>query len=609
MSHGFVVRAVRLSGGPSVPHAELSFSRGGNVVTGPSDTGKSYLLHVIEYALGRNTPPKAIPEAKSYDWALVQLESRDGSNYVLRRHLREATNTDLYECSMEAWHPALPSKPLLAARTSEDAESLSMFLLGLCNLASLRVKCGASKTEPLSFRHLRPFFLVDEARIISEQSPARPTGQHINRTREDATMKLLLTGVDDSSLPEKGDLKVEKASWKARAELLDRLIQELQQELDSTALAARRGAALTGDFQRQSSLVERSLVETSAQIAEVAREREQVWRTRHRSNARLAAIAQLLAQFDLLQKQYDSDAARLEFISEGEYLLAQVGAATCPLCGTRLGGDEHVEHDAELVRRSCDSELTKLKARRVDLQATIDSLRSEQVALQLGHAILSRRTDELEIDIAERLRPRLLADQRALAELADARALLARRAAQEERLNALREERNRLGSQPKRARTPRESETAVDELQARRKFCDALEVLLGEWRFPEVGTIEFDPKMNLLIKGVPARSHGKGYRAVINAAFAATLMLESFPNGHPGLVVLDSPLTSLREKNRYEAPEDVQQAFFEWVSRLDSKYQIIVLENKEPPLSLRDVLHYGSFTGVSGSGRSGLFPP
>ena len=47
--------------------AILEFREGLNVITGDSDTGKTYAFQCLNYILGGEKEPKAIPEAKDYE--------------------------------------------------------------------------------------------------------------------------------------------------------------------------------------------------------------------------------------------------------------------------------------------------------------------------------------------------------------------------------------------------------------------------------------------------------------------------------------------------------------------------------------------------------------
>ena len=60
---GFQLRRLQVTG-PQVESAEITFDAGLNVVSGASDTGKSYLVETIDYMLGAGTPPRQIPESR-----------------------------------------------------------------------------------------------------------------------------------------------------------------------------------------------------------------------------------------------------------------------------------------------------------------------------------------------------------------------------------------------------------------------------------------------------------------------------------------------------------------------------------------------------------------
>src|SRR5215217_4232709 len=63
---GFALRRLSLVG-PDNPPAEVVFTRGLNVIAGPSDTGKSFIAQCLDYALGGGEVPKAIPEDRLHN--------------------------------------------------------------------------------------------------------------------------------------------------------------------------------------------------------------------------------------------------------------------------------------------------------------------------------------------------------------------------------------------------------------------------------------------------------------------------------------------------------------------------------------------------------------
>jgi hypothetical protein len=150
---------------------------------------------------------------------------------------------------------------------------------------------------------------------------------------------------------------------------------------------------------------------------------------------------------------------------------------------------------------------------------------------------------------------------------------------------------------------------------ALRKLGDIVQQILDRWRFPDNGVVEFDEQtMDFIVNGKPRVNNGKGVRALIHSAFAIALMRFCKENNlpHPGIVVLDSPLTTLRENRQDGISEDVsgeiQIAFFEDLAQAPKDEQIIILENKVPPKYIQDQIKYYEFW-KEGAVRKGFFPP
>ena len=89
--------------------------------------------------------------------------------------------------------------------------------------------------------------------------------------------------------------------------------------------------------------------------------------------------------------------------------------------------------------------------------------------------------------------------------------------------------------------------------------------------------------------GFPARS-------VFSRPYAV-LPCERPPS--PGFVVLDSPITSYREgrvdEAEDEAAPEVQAAFWDNLAKWTKDEQVVLIENKEPTESARQLAHYVHF--------------
>src|SRR6266700_2162587 len=73
--------------GKGVADAIVSFRDKANIVAGDSDTGKSYLLHCLDYVFGAEALRKRIPEAEQYSQLFVEFENSEGSVLTLKRSL------------------------------------------------------------------------------------------------------------------------------------------------------------------------------------------------------------------------------------------------------------------------------------------------------------------------------------------------------------------------------------------------------------------------------------------------------------------------------------------------------------------------------------------
>ena len=65
--------------GSKVADATLTFQRGLNVLSGGSDTGKSYLLGCIRYMMGGEEPPDSIPLTRTMSicsWRSTHMKVR-----------------------------------------------------------------------------------------------------------------------------------------------------------------------------------------------------------------------------------------------------------------------------------------------------------------------------------------------------------------------------------------------------------------------------------------------------------------------------------------------------------------------------------------------------
>lgn len=583
--------------------SRLDFASGLNVITGASDTGKSYILDSINYMLGGQTPPEDIPEAADYVTLALGLTvtNGDASSFGLERSRKDGGDFHIF---LDGREPMV-----LGARHSDTGRSLSEYLLESCGFRGKRIRKRADQSRELRFRDIVMFVLVSETRIIDKASPVKASGQYVSETEELSTFNLLITGRDVSSMVLLPDKKSVKIDWEARRALYEELIVGLKLELASSPLAntttGAEDSGLESDIQSTAERVRNSTVSLNEAVAQRAR----VQRARQRLESRAASLTQLVERFTLLREHYTSDKERLRFLAEGDYLLAQLGEAHCPTCGQPLIDHDataaaHSDANAATIQQATRSEIAKLDVQLLDLDGSLNALHAELASIRQEVEAQGVEMARLETTIQNTLEPALFATRDAMTQLVARREAAARLAAKRTELAELEARRQAMGEKPP---ARKRVANAVESTLERREFCDRMAETLTAWKYP-VQVVEFDSKSDLVIDGKARRSFGKGMRAVIHAAFNVSLLRytrdKELP--HPGFIVLDSPLTSFRERDDYEVAGDIQRAFFEDLSR-ETTRQIVVIENKEPPPDIRARMRYVHFSGAPAGGRSGFF--
>jgi cell division septum initiation protein DivIVA len=612
---GFHLRKLIVTGKGREP-AVLDFGPGLNVIAGVSNSGKTYVLQCIDWLMGASQAPKSIKESRGYEKAYLELTTKDDRVLTLVRALK-AGGAEYWEGHWD--NAPIHRHPLAGKHRPGSEETISHLLLSLFGAAGAKVRRNArNELQELSFRTIAHLFIVNELEILGERSPLFLDEVRANPSAV-AAFSYVLTGLDDSALLPEIDPKVEKAVRAGRRDLLQDLVSELEASLaDEDGI--QEGA---DDLEQRLAEISSSVTRNSEAVAEAWKTREAEWSTLKSAESRLIALRELGKRYRLLSDHYESDLRRLEFMEEGRQLVEQLETVRCPFCGGDL--DEHVEKalctgegaDALLLSEACRTEARKIRSQQRDLTAAERDLRAEIEELVRVIEDQAKELDSIEGRIRSELEPMVAASRQELESLLERRRISEARTISAERLDALKrllleEEARRKTTSPKEP-VPDDHQDGMEALAVRR-MCDTIEGLLQAWRV-KCKTVEFSEKSyDLVVDGVPRRSNGKGVRGLWHSAFNVGLMLAAMDGDgrHPGFVVLDSPLTTLREgaksEDGEEVPGEVQQAFFEHLATLGSDVQVVVLENKEPPSKLAKRIRFERFVGGSGGGRAGFFP-
>ena len=80
---GFFIRQLCLRG-IGKEDAIVKFDKGANIISGPSNTGKTFIFECIEYMLGKTDLDRKIKESLGYSDVFLEIGDYSGGIFTLR---------------------------------------------------------------------------------------------------------------------------------------------------------------------------------------------------------------------------------------------------------------------------------------------------------------------------------------------------------------------------------------------------------------------------------------------------------------------------------------------------------------------------------------------
>lgn len=601
--------------GARVEPALIGFDQSLSVVCGASDTGKSFLVEAIDFLLG-GKDLRGIPELEGYERARIAIESSEKGIWTFERSI-EGGNYRIFEGNIGAATDAKESGTMKMKHAAGREDNISGWLLGSIDLLSKYVRKNANgDCRSLSFRDIARLIIVNEQEIIRQDSPFL-TGQHVSKTAEKSTLKLMLTGTDDSAIVPADARKQSESNDQAKAELIEQWISDLEDEITEHGFGREELEEQLEKLDLSISSSREKLQLAQSQLNEMTTQRREIVNIREAVKDRIDDITNMLERFDLLRAQYLTDLHRLMAIEESGSLFVHHERVPCPLCGASPEDQHSIEEcdgDVESIVIAAVTEMEKIKRLASDLNSTITALHDESARLSEDLVRIESQFNGVDSEIRSVIAPELSDVQSRYAEFVDTRSKVVSRLSVFTRLDKLLAQREELFGGEKEAEGGDQKVTKKLSTQVLHDFSKTVERILEAWDFPDTGSVHFDETtMDFVINGKLRGNRGKGLRAITHAA--ATLGLLEFCRErslpHPGFVVLDSPLLAYYEP---EGEGDslqgsaLKQKFYKYLIEEHSDSQVIIVENEHPPEAFEGQLGLTVFTKNPQHGRFGLFP-
>ncbi|NTZ20790.1 hypothetical protein EXW96_25715 [Paenibacillus sp. JMULE4] len=551
-AEGFYITELRLTGRNKI-NASVIFRKGLNVISGASDTGKSYIFQCINYVFGSSDEPKEIDESMGYSTIYLEIESYLGETKTLKRDIGEP-KIQVYDCKIDEITPLQDFIDLKGSHDPKDDNNISTFLLSFNNIESMKLrKNQRGEKVAFSFRNFVRMIMINEEKIISEISPIL-SGIPTNKTAELSAFKAVLTGVDDSGGPELEDPKIYKTRLEAKLEIINNLIQKLRKEIEEKKELVIDLDSNNLDLQIEQ--VSERIADNSKIINENMEERKRIWEEEQEIKSRILMLEELVGRFDLLKKSYLSDLDRLQFIIEGDHFISQLYDSNCPICNNTINQEafNFLEHNhaiqVENLQIACEEESDKLRSQLLDLNDTVSTLKSELEEKRASARELNQKIAQIDQFIQKELKPISVIAMEHLKFLLNTKKLFHEIEINEKRILEYQITQRDIMHELSKKNVKIQYVNEISE-EIYKDFSNEIKTLLENWNYPDLTSVSFDHETHdLVVSGKKRKNHGKGYRAILNAAFTIGLMKYTRKLGlkHPGMVILDSPLTTYKEK-------------------------------------------------------------
>ena len=446
------------------------------------------------------------------------------------------------------------------------------------------ISTQAFVTQNLTNRSLLHSYFIDEDNIY-EKIPAFDVPRHSKITACLTALHFLFTGEDLHEIVP-AETKKERELKEAKKNAVIIYINEKIQDLTKKRGVLEEELAKVEDTDVESKM-ESTLEEIASierQIYEATEQSRKLMEEIFAVSSKLEEATYLRERYKALRTQYNSDVKRLRFIIDGEIKGSQrKRVVKCPFCDSSM--KEKPEQRIAYARAS-QVELDRIMLQLEDLKETEKDIQQEIRVLEAQLQELNKQNNEITIMISRGLKPKA-AQLREMLEsykrIVQIKNELSAVDAMSVDLNSDAFEREKEEDSEKPAFHPMEHM----DMDCWKKWSDTFEIIVKACNYPNCGTARISPDTyDAIVNGKNKSDEGKGYRAFLNSIVLFSLMktLEDGGAYRPAMLILDSPILTLKEKVRQDELADpgMRTSLFKYMVDNCGDNQIIIAENEIP---------------------------
>lgn len=580
----FYIKQISASG-RGVLYSAVDFDKGLNIIHGPSNTGKSYVIGCINFMFGSDDIPFT-KAATGYDTVVMRLENEDGDYAVLERHIIDGKNGETGAGKVKVIS-TLESKP--DGEYGIKNREYSGFLLYLFGIEEPHEIISTQDYTPnnLTVRTFFHFFFLDEEHIFKKDTPLY-SSSYKKTTACIMSLLFLLDGKDYKEIIPEESAKERERRVIQKAGVIIYLNEKIL-ELTRRRSEMEQAVAEIGDVDVGAKIdsIVREIESVEKEIVEASEESRRLLEQIYSVSAKLEEARFLRNRYKVLRSQYYSDIRRLRFIADGDAKGANTHRLVkCPFCDNDIKTQQ--QKRASYIEAS-SAELDRVTLQLQDLQEAEKDINGEIKDLESQISELNARNDQITRLINMQLKPRASELKHIVASY--------------KRIIEMRQEVYALEAMSMELNTDvfnREMEEDGDALtfeprklldkDAWKKLSKQFGEMVIECNYPghPVARLSIDT-LDAVVNGKFKKDEGKGYRAFLNTIMLFNLMkfLDSEGTYAPRMLFLDSPILSLKEKKhnikeQEKATPGMRESLFRYIVNNCGENQIIIAENELP---------------------------
>jgi hypothetical protein len=570
----------------------IELSNGVNIIYGPSNTGKTYIVKCIDYMFGSEREP--IDISTGYQYIKIIVRTQCGTITMSRK-----IGENKIEVSSNDNNVPSGKYATKASRTNYDKtiNSVWLSLIGINDL-HLVISNENYKKQILSWRTFSHMFMLTETKIISEYS-AILSGRDTSNTAVIASLIFLLSGQDFAETETKDTKEIKEAKKNAVKAYINKELFRLSERNQELLAQLKENPNIDIAVEIEKIMAEISTNEK--RINSSIEENQKILAQLYEKNENLSECNVLLNRYDELTTQYDADLKRLNFIVDGEANLNASFSTHCPFCD----GEVVVKKNQNYID-AAKSDYKKIKLQAKDLESASKELRSEKLSLEQEIGTLMAKKKSIEDLIEKELKPQVFNLKEKLSAYKDAIEC-------QKEIDILKKLSEQKTADMIENDTDEESELKFKvkehlDYSFINELSNGIKSFLENCNYDNLLSVIFDKAdMDIVINGKKKSSNGKGYNAYFNSVVAIVLSryMESKAKYSPDFLVLDSPILSLKEKETKKPSETMRNTLFENIVDNQKGIQTIVIENEIPEINYKDanIIH---FTKEKNNGRYGF---